>query len=41
VLNVKGEETPVKQPWFAPEQEERILAHLDALNATLLKVAKK
>jgi hypothetical protein len=41
LLSAKGEETPVKQPWFAPEQEERILLHLDALNASLLKVAKK
>jgi hypothetical protein len=41
LLSAKGEETPVKQPWFAPEQEERILIHLDALNAALLKVAKK
>jgi hypothetical protein len=41
LLSAKGEETPVKQPWFAPEQEERILIHLDALNASLLKVAKK
>ncbi|MGA3097388.1 MAG: hypothetical protein ABSF25_13095 [Bryobacteraceae bacterium] len=41
LLSAKGEETPVKQPWFAPEQEERILIHLDALNASLLKAAKK
>jgi hypothetical protein len=41
LLSAKGEETPVKNPWFAPEQEERILIHLDALNASLLKVAKK
>jgi hypothetical protein len=41
LLSAKGEDTPVRQPWFAPEQEERILIHLDALNASLLKVAKK
>jgi hypothetical protein len=41
LLTAKGEETPVTKPWFAPEQEERILIHLDALNAALLKAAKK
>jgi energy-converting hydrogenase Eha subunit A len=41
LLSAKGEETPVTQRWFAPEQEERILLHLDALNANLLKVTKK
>jgi hypothetical protein len=41
LLSAKGEETPVKKPWFAPEQEERILSQLDALNATLMQIAKR
>jgi hypothetical protein len=41
VLSAKGEETPVTKPWFAPEQEERILVHLDALNAALMKAGQK
>lgn len=41
LLSANGEETPVTKPWFAPEQEERILAQLDALNAALLKAGKK
>ena len=41
LLTPKGEEARVRQPWFKPEQEERILHQLDSLNATLLKVARK
>jgi hypothetical protein len=41
LLTPEGEEARVKQPWFGAEQEERILAQLDSLNATLLKVARK
>ena len=40
-LTPKGEEVLVQVPHFAPENEERILFHLDALNATLLKAAHK
>jgi hypothetical protein len=41
LLTPEGEEARVKLPWFGAEQEERILHQLDALNATLLKVARK
>jgi hypothetical protein len=40
-LTPKGEEVRVDIPRFAPENEERILYHLDALNSTLLKVSRK
>jgi hypothetical protein len=40
-LTPKGEEVRVNIPHFTPENEQRILYHLDALNATLLKVAHK
>lgn len=40
-LTPKGEEVRVNIPHFAPENEKRILYHLDALNSTLLKVARK
>ncbi len=40
LLTRRGEAVRVVQPWFGPDQEERILGHLDALNATLLKSAK-
>lgn len=40
LLSPKGEEVKVSIPHFSPEQEERILYKLDALNATLLKVGK-
>lgn len=38
-LNVKGEEVRVNVPRLTPENEKRILYHLDSLNSTLLKVA--
>jgi len=41
LISVQGEEARVHLPWFRPEQEERILSHLDALNVTLLRVAGK
>jgi hypothetical protein len=41
LLSPEGEEARVKAPWYDPEQEQRILAHLDSLNATLLKIARK
>ncbi len=41
LLSPKGEEVKVSLPHFTPEQEERILFKLDALNATLLKVGGK
>ena len=40
-LNPGGEEVRVNIPHFGPESEERILFHLDSLNTTLLKVARK
>ncbi len=41
LLSAKGEEVKMSLPHFSPEQEERILYKLDALNATLLKVGGK
>jgi hypothetical protein len=41
LLSPQGEETKVRQPWLGSDQEARILQHLDALNAALLKSAKK
>ena len=40
-LTPKGEEVRVNIPHFAPENERRVLYHLDALNSTLLKVSAK
>ena len=40
LLTPKGEEIHTSQPILGPEQEERLLLQLDALNATLLKSAK-
>jgi hypothetical protein len=40
-LAPRGEDVRVQVPHFAPEHEERILYHLNALNATVLKVAHK
>jgi hypothetical protein len=39
-LSARGEEIRVSIPRFGPEQEERILRQLDALNSTLLKVSR-
>jgi|SRR5579871_75854 len=39
-LSTKGEEIRMSLPKFGPEQEERILHQLDALNQTLLKVSR-
>jgi hypothetical protein len=39
-LNPKGEEVRVSVPRFGPEQEQRILSQLEALNSTLLKVSR-
>jgi hypothetical protein len=39
-LNEKGEEVRVSVPHFGPEQEQRILSQLEALNSTLLKVSR-
>jgi hypothetical protein len=41
LLSPKGEEVRVKAPWYGPEQEERLLSHLDNLDAALLKIARK
>jgi hypothetical protein len=40
LLNEKGEEVRVSVPHFGPEQEQRILSQLEALNSTLLKVSR-
>ena len=40
LLNEKGEEVRVNVPHFGPEQEQRILSQLEALNSTLLKVSR-
>jgi hypothetical protein len=40
-LTPKGEETRVNIPHFAPENERRILYHLDTLNSSLLKVSSQ
>ena len=39
-LNPKGEEVRLSVPRFGPEQEQRILSQLEALNSTLLKVSR-
>ncbi len=39
-LTEKGEEVRLNLPQFGPEQEKRILEHLDALNSTLLKASR-
>jgi hypothetical protein len=40
-LTPKGEDVRVNIPHFAPENERRVLYHLDALNSTLLRVSAK
>jgi hypothetical protein len=40
-LTPKGEEVEVNLPRLSSDREERILYHLDSLNATLLKVSRK
>jgi hypothetical protein len=40
LLSRKGEDIRVTVPRFTPEQEERILSQLDALNQTLLKASR-
>jgi uncharacterized integral membrane protein len=41
LLNPAGEEVQTSQAVISPEQERRVLQHLDALNATLLRVSAK
>lgn len=41
LLKPKGEESRLRQPWFGPEREERILHQLDAINASLLRVGRQ
>jgi hypothetical protein len=41
LLSSKGEEPRTRSPWFGPEQEERILWQLDAMNATLMKAGRR
>jgi hypothetical protein len=41
LLNNQGEQGHMNVPHYTPEQEERILMKLEALNETLLKVAHK
>jgi hypothetical protein len=40
-LTPKGEDVRVNIPHLAPENERRILYHLDALNSTLMRVSQK
>jgi hypothetical protein len=40
LLTPRGESVPAKNPIFGPEHEARVLRHLEALNATLLKVGR-
>jgi len=40
-FNPNGEEVRIRMPHFGIEHEERLLFQLDALNSTLLKVARK
>jgi hypothetical protein len=40
-LTPKGEAAGAAKQYFPADQEDRLLYHLDALNATLLKVARK
>jgi hypothetical protein len=40
LLSPKGEELNTSAPAIGPEQERRVLEHLDALNATLLKASR-
>jgi hypothetical protein len=40
-LTPKGEEVEVNVPHLSADREERILYHLDSLNAALLKVSRK
>lgn len=40
LLSPKGEEVQTSAPVIGPEQERRVLQHLDALNATLLKASR-
>jgi len=40
-LTPKGEEVEAPKQYFPEGQEDRLLYHLDTLNATLLKVARK
>jgi hypothetical protein len=41
LLTPKGEEVEVTVPHISVDREERLLYHLDSLNATLLKVSRK
>jgi hypothetical protein len=41
LLNRRGEEVTVSLPNFSPEQEQRVLYQLEAINATLMKVGAK
>jgi hypothetical protein len=40
LLSPLGEQAHVSMPWMGPEEESRLLLHLDALNSTLLKASK-
>jgi hypothetical protein len=40
LLTSQGEEVRVNLPWLPPQQESRLLTHLDSLNATLLKASR-
>jgi hypothetical protein len=40
LLSPRGEQARLSMPWMGPEEESRLLLHLDALNSTLLKASK-
>jgi hypothetical protein len=40
LLSPLGEQARLSMPWMGPEEESRLLLHLDALNSTLLKASK-
>jgi hypothetical protein len=40
LLTPKGERLPVRNPVIGPEHEQRVLRHLETLNATLLRAAR-
>ena len=40
-LTPAGEHAQLRAPWLSPEHEGQILAHLNSLNATMLKISRK
>jgi hypothetical protein len=39
-LTPKGEDTRLQIPHFQPDYEERLLYHIDSINATMLKLSR-